>query len=86
MEVVGNRGELLAQLIVLLLACVFALQLIITLLDNLLKVTPGVLKGFHGEPGVRVGSNLEGVRDKRQNYTENMQYTPFCEDNLLHIP
>ena len=59
MEVVGVFGELLPQLVVLLLANGLLGQLAITLLDDLLQVAPGIFESLHGEPGVRVLSDVE---------------------------
>jgi hypothetical protein len=54
-------GVLLPQVVILLLSHGLLGQLGLSLLDDLLEVAPSFLQSFHGEPGVRVGSNVEAL-------------------------
>ena len=56
---VGMPGELLPQLVVLLLPERLLGQLRVPLRDDRLEVLPGVGQGLHGEPGVRVRADVE---------------------------
>ena len=60
-ESVGVTGKLLAEAVVVFLTLGFLQQLGIAFRNDLLQVAPSILKGFHGEPGVRVWSNFEAL-------------------------
>lgn len=61
MESVSMLGELLPQLIVLLLPLRLLVQLDIPLRDDLLQVSPGLLQRLHVEPGVRIRTHVEAL-------------------------
>ncbi len=61
MEGICNASKVLSQLVVLLLPLQLLGQVHISFLDDLLQILPSVLKGFHCEPSVWIGSNVKGL-------------------------
>lgn len=59
MECVGVFRKFFPQFVILFLPLRFFGQFNISLLDNLLQISPSVLQRFHREPCIGIGAHVE---------------------------